>query len=175
MRISDGSSDVCSSDLKVEVKDNGKEYKYEYKGHGCKYEYKHDRLSGEIKVEEKGNCRGLIPANIYRPQVVTAPQVVTLPAPAVTTPAPAPSLPGLSTLACNRELVGRLVGGALGGLLGSQFGDGSGQVAATIAGAAAGFMLGGAVVHGMDQADQACLGRVLEAAPANEKIGRAHV
>src|SRR3546814_15877205 len=50
------------------------------------------------------------------------------------------------------------------------FGDGSGQVAATIAGAAAGFMLGGAVVHGMDQADQACLGRVLEAAPANEMI-----
>lgn len=149
---------------KVEVKDDGREYKYEYKGHGCKYEYKHDRLTGEVKVEEKGNCRALIPAEFYRPQIVS------VPAPVVGVPPRVPAGPVLPTLACDRELVGRLAGGALGGLIGSQIGDGSGQVAATIAGVAAGFLLGGAVGQGMDQTDQACAGRVLEVAPADETI-----
>src|SRR5688572_30269582 len=46
---------------KIEVHDNGKDYKYEYKDHRCKYEYKLNYRTGEEKIEQKGDCRGVSP------------------------------------------------------------------------------------------------------------------
>jgi surface antigen len=74
------------------------------------------------------------------------------------------------TTQCNSRAVGSVVGGIVGGVLGNQIGKGNGRTAATIGGAVAGVLVGGEVGRRMDAADQACVGQVLEVAPAGRRV-----
>jgi surface antigen len=69
---------------------------------------------------------------------------------------------GINELTCHRDVLGGLLGGTVGGLLGNQLGKGSGKTAATIGGAVIGILVGGVIGRSMDEADQACVGQVLE-------------
>jgi len=77
---------------------------------------------------------------------------------------------GIGAGTCHRELVGAVVGGAAGGLAGSQVGKGKGQLAAVAGGAIIGLIVGGMVGRAMDQADQNCVGQVLEHAPDQRPV-----
>lgn len=81
---------------------------------------------------------------------------------------PQPVVTGVSR--CNSETVGQVLGGVVGGALGNQIGRGSGRTAATIGGAIAGVLVGGDVGRKMDNANQACVGQVLEVAPVNHRV-----
>ena len=70
---------------------------------------------------------------------------------------------------CNRDLIGSLIGGAAGGVLGSELSDG--DTVAIIGGAVLGALIGGAIGESMDQADQTCVGQVLEYGPQGRTIG----
>src|SRR5262249_11535023 len=78
---------------------------------------------------------------------------------------------GLSERTCHRDLIGAAIGGAAGGLAGNQFGKGKGRTAATIGGVVIGALVGGALRHALDDADQACVGQVLEHVPDRERVG----
>src|SRR5690606_9353085 len=88
---------------KIEVRDNGKVYKYEYKDRGCKYEYQLNYRTGKEKIEQKGNCRGVSPRRALYPVEV----------PVVhdgRTYDREPALPAPRRIACNRELIGTVLG-----------------------------------------------------------------
>jgi surface antigen len=75
----------------------------------------------------------------------------------------APALPfGLASGTCNRDAIGAILGGVAGGAAGTQIGKGSGRTAAIIGGTVLGAILGGSIGRSMDQADQNCVGQVLE-------------
>ena len=148
---------------KIEVKDNGKEYKYEYKDRGCKYEYKLDYRTGEEKISQKGNCRGVSPRRALYPvegPVVYAERDHDRDEPANSG----------SRIACNRELIGRVLGGIAGGIAGSNVGHGDGRKVATVAGAIIGAVIGGNIGRGMDRADEGCAYQALEFASPGETV-----
>jgi surface antigen len=78
--------------------------------------------------------------------------------------------PVAGTTRCNSSTVGSLLGGIVGGVLGNQIGKGDGRTLATIGGAVAGVLVGGEVGRRMDAADHACVGEVLEIAPAGRQV-----
>jgi surface antigen len=103
-----------------------------------------------------------------QPVVVAPPPVYVTPAPVV---APAPAIPfGLAQNTCHRDLIGAALGGAAGGLIGSNIGKGSGRTLATVGGVLAGLFVGGAIGRSMDEADQACVGAVLQYAPDHQTV-----
>jgi surface antigen len=69
---------------------------------------------------------------------------------------------GLSTGTCNRDAIGAVLGGVAGGAAGTQIGSGSGRTAAIVGGTILGAILGGSIGRAMDEADQNCVGQVLE-------------
>lgn len=89
--------------------------------------------------------------------------------------APAYVMPyGLARRTCYRDVIGAALGGAAGGLLGSHVGAGSGRTAATIGGVIVGILVGGSIGQAMDEADQACVGQVLERVPDRQTIAWQH-
>ncbi|MBL0391395.1 glycine zipper 2TM domain-containing protein [Ramlibacter monticola] len=78
--------------------------------------------------------------------------------------------PVAGTVRCNSPAVGSLLGGIVGGVLGNQIGKGDGRTLATIGGAVAGVLVGGEVGRRMDAANHACVGEVLEVAPAGRQV-----
>ena len=69
---------------------------------------------------------------------------------------------GIAQSTCYRSAVGALIGAGAGAYAGNQIGKGSGKIAATIGGGILGAIVGGAIGNWMDQADQGCVGQVLE-------------
>ena len=149
---------------KIEVKDNGKEYKYEYKDRGCKYEYKLDYRTGEEKIKQKGNCRGVSPRRALYP--VDGPVVYD----ERDYDREERPVHSDSRIACNREVIGRVLGGIAGGIAGSNVGHGDGRKVATIAGAIIGAVIGGNVGRRMDRADEGCAYQAFEFASPGETV-----
>lgn len=148
---------------KVEVHDNGKDYKYEYKDHRCKYEYKLNYRTGEEKVEQKGDCRGVSPRRaLYHSEdpIVIEERDYDYD---VGTPS------GRRT-ACNRQMIGTVLGGVAGGIAGSHVGHGDGRKVATVAGAIIGAVIGGNIGRRMDRADNGCAYQALEFASPGETV-----
>ncbi len=130
-------------------------YKYEFQDwNGCKVEIK--KTPGVYKEERK--CKEG-PA-YYAPPVRYSQLPRVLPMP----------MPGLPSLACNRETIGGVLGGIAGAAVGSQFGKGDGQIAATIGGTLLGVLVGGSIGRSMDSADMGCVGQALEYAPPRQPV-----
>jgi len=159
-------------DDKGHGKGHGK-HKEEFRDGNCTVtrEYKNN---GDYK--EKRKCKG------ERVVVVPAPAPVPARAVAVVPPwmvqeqghyvykpqyRPAPVA---GTVRCNSRAVGSVLGGIVGGVLGNQIGQGDGRTLATIGGAVAGVLVGGEIGRRMDAADHACIGEVLEMAPAGRPV-----
>lgn len=148
---------------KIEEHDNGKDYKYEYKDGRCKYEYKLNYRTGEEKVEQKGDCRGVSAPRavhhsegpILREERDYGHEV---------------AVPSARRIACNREAVGTVLGGVAGGIAGSHVGHGDGRKVATVAGAIIGAVIGGNVGRRMDRADNGCAYQALEFASPGETV-----
>jgi surface antigen len=146
---------------KVEVHDNGKDYKYEYKDGRCKYEYHLNYRTGEEKIEQKGNCRGVSPRRAMYP--ADGPIIRDREHDYEEAPAP-------RRVACNREVIGTVLGGVAGGVAGSQVGHGDGRKVATVAGAIIGAVIGGNIGRRMDRADDGCAYQALEFASPGETV-----
>jgi surface antigen len=147
---------------KIEVHDNGKDYKYEYKDGRCKYEYHLNYRTGEEKIEQKGNCRGVSPRRAIYP----------VEGPVIRDEGDYEEAParGSRRVACNREVIGTVIGGVAGGIAGSQVGHGDGRKVATVAGAIIGAVIGGNVGRRMDRADNGCAYQALEFAAPGETV-----
>ncbi|MQA66803.1 MAG: glycine zipper 2TM domain-containing protein [Alphaproteobacteria bacterium] len=85
-------------------------------------------------------------------------------------PADLVRLPEIGRGSCNREVIGAVLGGAVGATVGSQIGKGDGRVLATIGGAIVGVLVGGSIGRAMDEADQNCVGQVLERTPNGRTV-----
>jgi surface antigen len=147
----------------IEVKDNGKEYRYEYKDRGCHYEYKLDYRTGEEKIKQKGNCRGVSPRRALYP--VSGPVVYDERGHDREEPVRTGS-----RIACNRDVIGAVLGGIAGGIAGSNVGHGDGRKVATVAGAIIGAVIGGNIGRNMDRADEGCAYQALEFASPGETV-----
>jgi surface antigen len=149
---------------KIEVHDDGRHYKYEYKDRHCKYEYEVDYRTGREKIEQKGDCRGVAPQRaVYYDEGYEHDQGDE---PGYDREPPR----GGRRLSCNRELIGQVLGGVIGGVAGARVGDGSGRRAATIAGAVIGVIVGGNVGRRMDRSDSACAYQALQFAAPGETV-----
>lgn len=85
--------------------------------------------------------------------------------------APAVAMPyGLAQGTCYRDMIGAALGGAAGGLVGSHIGKSSGRTVATIGGVLLGLFVGGSIGRAMDEADQGCVGAVLEHVPDHRTV-----
>ena len=144
---------------KIEVHDNGKHYKYEYKDQRCKYEYHLNYQTGAEKIEQKGDCRGVSPRRALYP-------VETV----VHEDRDHDRAPPSRRIACNRELIGAVIGGVAGGVIGSNVGSGDGRKVATVAGAIIGVVIGGSVGRRMDRADNGCAYQAFEFAAPGETV-----
>lgn len=71
---------------------------------------------------------------------------------------------------CNREVIGAILGGTVGAATGSRAGKGDGKIFTTIGGAILGTLVGGYIGRQMDQADQNCVGQILERAPTGKTV-----
>lgn len=147
---------------KIEVRDNGKDYKYEYKDGRCKYEYRLNYRTGEEKIKQKGNCRGVSPRRAIYP--VDGP-IIRDDGDYEEAPVPAPR-----RVACNRQVIGTVLGGVAGGVAGSQIGHGDSRKVATVAGAIIGAVIGGNLGRRMDRADDGCAYQALEFAAPGETV-----
>lgn len=148
---------------KIEVHDNGKDYKYEYKDGRCKYEYKLNYRTGEEKIEQKGDCRGVSPRRALYPVEV----------PVVHDDRGydrEPARPAPRRIACNRDVIGTVLGGVAGGIAGSHVGHGDGRKVATVAGAIIGAVIGNNIGRRMDRADEGCAYQALEFAAPGETV-----
>lgn len=158
---------------KVKVDDDGKEYKYEYEDRRCKYKYELKYRTGEEKIEEKGDCRGVAP---QRAVYYSSERDWSYEDGSVRDDdrerqdSATPRSDTRRRLACNREVIGQVLGGVAGGVLGSRVGDGSGRRAATIAGSIVGVMIGGTLGRRMDRSDAACAYQALEFAEADQTV-----
>ncbi|HEY0686281.1 MAG TPA: glycine zipper 2TM domain-containing protein [Steroidobacter sp.] len=148
---------------KVEVHDNGKDYKYEYKDRRCKYEYKLNYRTGEEKIEQKGDCRGVSPRRAVYPDVEVYHEHDHEDEYEV-----APRSSG--RIACNRDVIGAVIGGVMGGVAGSNVGSGDGRKVATVAGAIIGAVIGGNIGGRMDRADDGCAYQAFEFAAPGETV-----
>lgn len=75
---------------------------------------------------------------------------------------------GIAEGTCNRSAIGALLGAGTGAFVGNQAGNGG--VGATVAGGLFGALVGGLIGRAMDQADQHCVGQVLEQARTNQTV-----
>jgi surface antigen len=148
---------------KIEVHDNGKDYKYEYKDGRCKYEYHLNYRTGEEKVEQKGDCRGVSPRRALYPVEVPVVHDDRGYDHGAMPPSP-------RRIACNREMIGTVLGGVAGGIAGSNIGSGDGRKVATVAGAIIGAVIGGNVGRRMDRADNGCAYQAFEFASPGETV-----
>jgi surface antigen len=149
-------------DPKIEVRDNGRDYEYKYQDGLCKYEYRLNYRSGEEKIKQKGDCRGVSPRRAIYP--VGGP-IVRDDGHYEEAPPSAPR-----RVACNREMIGTVLGGVLGGVAGSQVGQGDGRKVATVAGAIIGAVIGNNVGRRMDRADNGCAYQALEFASPGDTV-----
>jgi surface antigen len=148
---------------KIEVQDNGKDYKYEYKDKRCKYEYKLNYRTGEEKIEQKGDCRGVSPRRaVYHADVEVIHEERDEGYDVVS--------PSSRRIACNREVIGAVLGGVAGGIAGSHVGHGDGRKVATVAGAIIGAVIGGNIGRGMDRSDNGCAYQAFEFASPGETV-----
>lgn len=160
------------------------DYKEERKcGGHARHEHEEEHYAdGNCKVkrkwkhgeyEEKVKCKGAPPPRVVAvqpaPVVVYPPWFVARQGGQPVYATAQPVYPSGSPR-CNSESVGRVLGGILGGVAGNQVGKGDGRTLATIGGAVAGVLIGGEVGRRMDAADQACVGQVLEVAPAGRRV-----
>jgi surface antigen len=155
--LADRGKDESGHGPKVEVHDNGKDYKYEYKDRRCKYEYKLNYRTGEEKIEQKGDCRGVSPRRaVYHSDVEVYDDEAVSRSP--------------RRIACNRDVIGAVIGGVAGGIAGSNVGHGDGRKVATVAGAIIGAVIGGNIGSRMDRADDGCAYQAFEFASPGETV-----
>lgn len=81
-----------------------------------------------------------------------------------------PAVPSTGVFRCQSRSVGQVLGAIVGGALGNQIGKGNGRTVATIGGAVAGILVGGNIGSRIDSSDQACVGEILEFAPAGHRV-----
>jgi surface antigen len=77
---------------------------------------------------------------------------------------------GIDRGTCNREEIGQILGGIAGATIGSTVGHGDGRTAAMVGGAILGVIVGGNIGRTMDDADQACVGQILEHDPDGRRV-----
>lgn len=143
----------------IKVHDNGKHYRYEYKDGRCKYEYRLDYRTGDEKIKQQGDCRGVSPRRVLYPEI-----------PVVHDDRSSDRAPAPRRTACNREIIGTVIGGVAGGIAGSQIGSGDGRKVATVAGAIIGAVIGGNIGRRMDRADNGCAYQAFEFAAPGETV-----
>lgn len=141
---------------RTKFENNDEHYKYEYRDHRCKYKYEYKYRTGKTKVEQKGDCRGIVMA---RPV-----------AHAESLPRAIPPEPQARKVACNREVIGAVLGGAIGATVGSRAGGGRDRRIMTVGGTVIGAVVGGAIGRSMDEADQACAAQALEYARLKQSV-----
>lgn len=141
---------------RTKFENNAEHYKYEYRDRRCKYKYEYKYRSGKTKVEQKGDCRGIVMA---RPV-----------AHGESLPRAIPPEPQARKISCNREVIGAILGGAIGATVGSRVGDGQDRRVMTVGGAVIGAVVGGAIGRSMDEADQACAAQALEYAGLKQSV-----
>lgn len=141
---------------RTRFENNEEHYKYEYRDRRCKYKYEYKYRTGKTKVEQKGDCRGIVMA---RPA-----------AHGEGLPRAIPPEPQARRVACNREVLGAIIGGAVGAGVGSRVGEGRDRRIMTVGGAVIGAVVGGAIGRSMDEADQACAAQALEYAQLKQSV-----
>lgn len=141
---------------RTKFENNSEHYKYEYRDRNCRYKYEYSYRSGKTKIEERGDCRGVI---LARPAMRGEPL-----------PRAIPPEPHARRIVCNREVLGSILGGAIGARVGSKVGDRQDRVITTIGGAVIGAVVGGAIGRSMDDADHACAAQALEYANLNQAV-----
>lgn len=141
---------------RTKFENNEEHYKYEYRDHRCKYKYEYKYRTGKTKVEQKGDCRGIVMA---RPV-----------AHGESLPRAIPPEPQARNLTCNREVIGAILGGTIGATVGSRVGEGRDRQVMTVGGAVIGAVVGGAIGRSMDEADQACAAQALEYAKLKQSV-----
>ena len=141
---------------RTKFENNAEHYKYEYRDRDCRYKYEYNYRSGKTRIEEKGNCRGVI---LARPSIRGEPL-----------PRAIPPEPQARRIVCNREVLGSIIGGAIGATVGSRAGDRQDRVITTVGGAVIGAVIGGAIGRSMDEADHACASQALEYAHLNQAV-----
>ena len=62
-----GAGTAMASGMELKIEDTESVYKYEFKAPGCEYKYEYNYDTGEEKIEEKGNCQGIMPVQFYSP------------------------------------------------------------------------------------------------------------
>ena len=77
---------------------------------------------------------------------------------------------GIHSGTCNRQELGTVLGGVVGGVVGSRVGDREDRTVTTIAGVVIGALIGREIGRRMDEADQACVGQVLERAADHQTV-----
>jgi surface antigen len=146
-----------------------RKHKEKYYDGNCKVERK---WKGNGDFEEKRKCKGVAQPVVVvpAPVVVYPPWMVVQQGHAVYAPRAVPTVPASGVMRCQSQVVGRVLGGVVGGVLGNQIGGGSGRALATVGGAVAGVLVGGEIGRRVDVNDQACVGQVLEFAPAGRRV-----
>jgi len=141
---------------RTKFENNNEHYKYEYRDRNCRYKYEYNYRSGKTKIEERGDCRGIV---LARPAMrgEALPRAI-------------PPEPHARRIVCNREVLGSIIGGAIGASVGSKAGDRQNRVITTIGGAVIGAVIGGAIGRSMDDADHACAAQALEYANLNQAV-----
>jgi surface antigen len=141
---------------RTKFESNNVHYKYEYRDRNCRYKYEFNFRSGKTKIEEKGDCRGIV---LVRPVMRGEPL-----------PRAIPPEPHARRIACNREVLGTIIGGAIGAGVGARVGERRDRVITTVGGAVIGAVIGGAIGRSMDEADHACASQALEYASLNQAV-----
>lgn len=77
---------------------------------------------------------------------------------------------GILSGTCNRQELGTVLGGVVGGVVGARVGDRDDRTVTTIAGVVIGALIGREIGRRMDEADQACVGQVLERAADHQTV-----
>lgn len=137
---------------RTRFENTGEHYKYEYRDRDCRYKYEYNYRNGKTKIEQRGDCRGII---LARPVVRGEPL-----------PRAIPPEPHARRIVCNREVLGTIIGGAIGARVGSKVGDRQDRAITTIGGA----VIGGAIGRSMDEAAHACVAQALEYASLNQSV-----
>ena len=146
----------------------GGERKEEFWDGNCKVK-REWKKNGEYEEERK--CKGGGPAYVQAaPAVAYPPWIAVQQGQPVYQAQQQPAPPASGVLRCQNQTIGRVLGGVLGGVLGNQVGGGSGRTLMTVGGAVAGVLIGGEVGRRIDANDQACVGQVLEFAPAGQRV-----
>lgn len=99
-RDRDRDGDRESHTPRSKFENNEHHYKYEYRDRNCRYKYEYNYKNGKTKVDQKGDCTGVV---LARAAVRGEPL-----------PRAIPPEPQARTIECNREVLGAIIGGAIG-------------------------------------------------------------